>query len=425
MTAAESRHWHPDRSLALRDTALPCLPYLLDNHRLSELLGESVHVTRVRYSPRTSLLVAFRRTRNGSFNYGWALTRAAKGNGKLRRREEASRTLGGDVRILHPDPKLPDAMVAVGGVEDDWGLQENLAWLREHGPERLGLRLPSGTSLLAGSSSVLRYKPGRCLVLLLPNAGAPLVVKASAKPLETGHRQFHESLHLNGVPVLPELGNSECAKHGISACAAWGGGDLAGLDEGGGARRAGEALARVHAMRPPADPGNGGTSRPSALSDRLADIRSMVASLVPALEEPARRLEAALRMLPASQGSREPVLVHGDFSPEQVLVHGPEVRILDFGRAHTSAPEADLGSFAAAEEAGQPLAGGPSAGGPTTAGLAEGYAGAGGRFSQRDVNAWAAVRLFTGCLEPFNDRASDWAADMAWHLRRAQELIAS
>ncbi len=152
---------------------------------------------------------------------------------------------------------------------------------------------------------------------------------------------------------------------------------------------------------------------------------SLVAALVPALEEPARRLETALRTLPAARGSGERVLIHGDFSPEQVLVNGAEVRILDFGQAHAGAPEADLGSFAAAEEAAQPHAAGRSAGGPTTASLAEGYAGAGGRFSQGGVNAWAAFRLFTGCLEPFNDRAPDWAADMAWHLRRAQDLIIS
>lgn len=421
---AESRIKHPDRSLAIRDAALPGLPYLLDNQRLSELLGESVHITRVRYRPRTSLQVAYRRTRNGSFDYGWALTRAAKANGKLLRREEKSRARGGDIRILHPDLRLPDTLVAVGGVEDDWALRENLAWLREHGPERLGLRRAPGSSLLGGSTTTLRYKPGRCLVLLFQNAGAPLVVKAAAKPLDARHRQFHETLHLNGVPVLPQLGDAECAEHGISACAAWGGGDLAGLNESEGARRAGEALARVHGM-PPVDSGAGRPFRPSRLADQLAETRSVVASLVPALEEPARRLEAALRTVPALPGSRERVLIHGDFSPEQVLVNGAEVRILDFGQAHAGAPEADLGSFAAAEEAGQPLAAVRSAGGPTTASLTEGYAQAGGRFSQGGVNAWAAFRLFTGCMEPFNDRAPDWAADMAWHLRRAQDLIVS
>jgi len=118
-------------------------------------------------------------------------------------------------------------------------------------------------------------------------------------------------------------------------------------------------------------------------------------------------------------------LVHGDFSPEQVLVKGSEVRIIDFNNARTGAPEADLGSFAAAEEASQPLPGSRSAGGPLTERLAEGYTEAGGRFRQTGVNAWAALRLFTSCLEPFNNRAPEWADDMSWHLRRAQDLTAS
>lgn len=442
MTAAEFRLKNPDRSIANRDSALPGLPYLLDNSRLSDLLGEPVRVTRVRYKPHTSLLVAFRRARRGSFDYGWAMTRAAKANGKLLRREEASSSRGGDIRLLHPDPRLPDTLVAVGGVEDDWALQENLTWFREHGLARLGLRHAAPGSLLSSSTTVLRYKPERRLVLLLHNGGAPVVVTASAKPLGTKHRHFHDTLHLNGVPVLPQLGDSECAERGLSACAAWGGGDLAGLDDAHGAWRAGEALARVHDIPTPADSSVERRALHHDVAEQLAATRSMVASLVPALENSARKLEDVLRTLLTARGSfgargslaargsgargpGEPALVHGDFTPEQVLVKGSEVRIIDFDNAGTGDPEADLGSFAAAEEAGRPLPTSGSAGGPLTARLAEGYAEAGGRFRQTGVDAWAAFRLFTNCLEPFNDRAPEWADDMSWHLRRAQDLTAS
>lgn len=431
MTAAESSLKNPDRSIANRDSALPGLPYLLDNSRLSDLLGEPVRVTRVRYKPHTSLLVAFRRARRGTFDYGWAMTRAAKSNGKLLRREQTSSSRGGDIRILHIDPRLPDTLVAVGGIEDDWALQENLTWLREHGFARLGLRQAAAGSLLSGSTTLLRYKPERRLVLLFQNGGVPVVVTAAAKPLGTKHQHFHDTLHLNGVPVLPQLGDSKCAEHGISACAAWGGGDLAGLVDTHGAWRAGEALARVHHIPAPAD---SSAERPALhydVAEQLAATRSMVTSLVPALETSARRLEDTLCALLAARGSLatrgpgEPVLVHGDFSPEQVLVKGSEVRIIDFNNAQTGAPEADLGSFAAAEEASRPLPASRSAGGPLTERLAEGYTEAGGRFRQTGVNAWAAFRLFTGCLEPFNNRAPEWADDMSWHLRRAQDLTAS
>lgn len=421
---AESRLKHTDRSLAGRDPALPGLPYLLDNQRLSDLLGEPVHVTRVRYKPHTSLLVAFRRTRNGSFDYGWAMTRAAAG--KLLRCEEASRLRGADVRILHPDLKSEDTLVAVGGVEDDWGLQENLIWLREHGLERLGLHRGAGASLLSGSTAVLRYKPGRCLVLLLQNGGAPVVVKIAAKPHDAGRQEFHEMLQVNGVPILPQLGDAESARHGITASAAWGGGDLSGLEESAGAQRAGHALARIHGI--PASPGPGNSGPPLFNpADRLAKTRSLLAWLRPELAKPARRLENALGRLLAERRSRE-VLVHGNFSPEQVLVKASEVRILDFDRPRSGDPASDLGSFAAGEEArsrGSASSAESCAGGPATASLSQGYASAGGRFTSAGVNAWAAFRLFTDCVEPFNDRSPDWAADMDWHLRRAGELVSS
>jgi hypothetical protein len=449
MTAAEPEFKNPDLSLASRDDALPGLPWLLDNTRLSSLLGETVRVTRVRYKPRTSLLVAFRRIRNAAFDYGWAMTRTPAGNAKLLRRELTSRSRGGGIRVLRPDPRQDDNLVAVGGVEDDWVLHGNLLWLREHGLERLGLQhrpgaLPTGAGrTLAGAGSVLRYKPERRLVLFVPNAGAPVVIKAAATPAGAELQpRFLERLNLHGVPHLPQLGDAECLEHGISACAAWGGGDLAGLDDDSGAVSAGEALARLHGI-----PLGGFPSGPDSWQDELRwrdDIaaqlratRSMVASLLPALEEPARDVEAGLhtRLLTAGTPSKY-VLVHGDFSADQVLVGGSEVRLIDFDRARTGVAEADLGSFAAAEEAvrasasggagpagaAMPGAAGP-AGGPKTARLSEGYAGAGGRFTEAGVDAWAAFRLFNSSVDPFRDRSPEWAADMSWHLRRARELI--
>ena len=441
MSGAESGFKNPDRSLASRDDALPGLPYLLDNARLSSLLGETVRVTRVRYKPRTSLLVAFRRIRNGAFDYGWAMTRTRTGNAKLLRRELTSRSRGGDIRVLRPDPRQDDNLVAVGGFEDDWVLYGNLLWLREHGMERLGLPQRPG-ALLAGAGSVLRYKPERRLVLFVQNSGAPVVIKAAATPAGAEQEaDFLERLNLHGVPHLPQLGDAECLEHGISACAAWGGGDLAGLDDDSGAVSAGEALARLHGI-----PLRGFPPGPDVWRDdiaaQLGATRSMVAQLLPALEEPARRVEAELRARLLTDGAASKyVLVHGDFSADQVLVGGSEVRLIDFDRARTGVAEADLGSFAAAEEAvhaggaggsgsasseagGSGGAGGAApAGGPKTAGLSEGYARAGGRFTEAGVDAWAAFRLFNSSVDPFRDRSPEWAADMSWHLRRAKDLI--
>jgi aminoglycoside phosphotransferase (APT) family kinase protein len=156
----------------------------------------------------------------------------------------------------------------------------------------------------------------------------------------------------------------------------------------------------------------------------------MVSWLHPELEKAARRLESALGARLAERGSQD-VLLHGNFSPEQVLVKASEVRLLDFDQARSGDREADLGSFAAAEEAGSRGSGASSAsgdsgascaGGSVTTSLAEGYASAGGYFTRAGMDAWAAFHLFTGCVEPFNDRSPDWAASMDWRLRRASEL---
>ncbi|MFC9353139.1 phosphotransferase [Arthrobacter sp. NPDC057013] len=418
MNASPSGFSNPDRSLASRDAALPGLPWLLDNTRLSELLGETVRVTRVRYKPGTSLLVAYRRLRNGSFDYGWAYTLATP-SAKLLRRESTSRSRGGNMRVLRPDPAHPDTLVGVGGVEDDWALHKNLVWLREHGAERLGLH-PRAAAGLLGGGSVLRYKPERRLVLFAHQASTAVVIKTAARPAGTGQQPpFLNRLERHGVQLLPQLGDAECLEHGISACVAWGGGDLAALDDDSAAFAAGEALARLHCV-----PVDGSAAKPSAnAAAQLMATRNMVSVLLPALEEPARRIEAELgRLLLDGAGSGQ-VLVHGDFSPDQVLVGRSEVRLIDFDRAHAGTAEADLGSFAAAEEAMLRASAGSPAGGPKTARLTEGYRRAGGRFTRSGLDVWAAFRLFNSSVDPFRDRSPDWAEEMSWHLDRATELI--
>jgi hypothetical protein len=458
MITLAPRTAHAERSLARRDAALPGLPYLLDNGRLSELLGEAVRVTRVRYKPGTSLLVAFRRLRNGSFDYGWAMTRTAASSGKLLEREHTARSRGGDMRILRPDPGHPDTLVAVGGVEDDWALHRNLTWLKRNGIDRLGLHYPPYTALLAGSS-VLRYKPERRLVLLARKASTAVVIKTAAKPAGPGQEtQFLNRLRHHGVPLLPQIADAECLANGISASTIWGTGDLAacgGTTDGRApAYAAGQALAALHSA-PVGGIGPGAGPTPEAPGDGLAAqlkaTSSMVSALLPELEPLARDLESRLAALLGRPRTAR-VLVHGDFSPDQVLVEDSEVRLIDFDRAGTGTAEADLGSFAAAEEAfggvfesGSPSgdvpdggapAGAPAgvpdapgapggpAGGPKTALLAEGYLDAGGRYSQAAVDAWAAFRLFNSSVDPFRDRSPEWAADMTWQLGRAKELIA-
>jgi hypothetical protein len=419
VNAVRTKARDADLALAGRDPELPCLAAMLDDDDLSELVGEAVRVTRVRYKPHTSLLVAFLRAGQGGDGYGWALSTA--GNVKLEGRAESSARHGGGVRLIRLPLPDTEAMLAVGGVEDDWGLRKNLRWLGEHGFERLGVAHPAGHKLLNGSVRVLRYKPERRLVLLAESAGAPIVVKTAALPAdEDADRLFHQRLQLHGVPVLPRISVAGSSGHGTSASPAWGDGDLTASDGPEGARRAGEALARLH--RAPAQVRSGPATQSGILRLQLEGTRSMVAMLVPALGPPAAKVvDRIRRQLDREPGGAAAVQVHGDFSADQVLVSGAEIRLIDFDRARGGSPESDLGSFAAIEEISHWR--GTAVTRQHTEHLIEGYVQAGGRYTPAAVDTWAAVRLFANIVDPFRDRRPEWALEMSRHLERAGELI--
>lgn len=421
MTARQTWLRDDDRALAARDDLLPCLATVLDDDRLSELAGEQLRITRVRYKPRTSALVAFVRTSNGKDDFGWALTRTPDGNDKLYHRARDSATHGGGMRLFQPDASDPGAIIAVGGCEDDWALRKSLRWLGRNGLARLGTVPSPGPGLLSSTARVLRYKPERRLVLMEQTPGAPIVIKAAAEPANEELDLFvHQRLQLHGIPVLPRLGGADFSRHGISASPAWGDGDLAARDDHQAARRAGEALAGLH--RIPAQAVSSPSPSPQDPVSQLKSTHAMVAALVPRLDEPAAKVAAKIgRQL--SDTYRGDVLVHGDFSADQVLVSGPDVRLIDFDRAHYGVPEEDLGSFAAVGEIGEWRRHTSAARARLTEDLIDGYVSSGGRFAPAAVNAWMAFRLFCNSVDPFRDRTAEWASDMAWHLERAAELI--
>lgn len=443
MSAPRARTHDADLALAARDDALPCLAHMLDDDRLSELVGEPLHITRVRYKPRTSVLIAFRRTSSGTgqagsgdagtADYGWALS--TKDNVKLDgRARSAARRGGPGVQLVRPPLPNTDAAIAVGVVEDDWLLRKKLRWLDEYGLVALGFGLgvgdghAPGIGLTGDSARVLRYKPERRLVLLERAAGASIVIKASATPADhDAERLFQQRLERYGVPVLPRLGDAGCSRNGISASPVWGELDLAASGDTDPARRAGEALARLHgipAHHAPVPPGEPALAAEALVTRQLEATCTMVAELVPALAETAAKVADRIRRrLDETGGGREQVLVHGDFSADQVRVSGPEVRLIDFDRVRGGAPESDLGSFAAVEETSHWRADADAPYVPQTGPLLDGYAAAGGRFTPAALDAWAAYRFFCDSVDPFRDRVPDWAAEMFRYLDLASGLI--
>jgi hypothetical protein len=373
-----------------------------------------------------SVLVAFRRgAGDGAETFGWASTITAEHAGKLHRRAASSRRHGGGIRLVQPDPLDPDSVVAIGRIDEDWPLRANLRWLRDHGLGRLGSVPTTPGRFLDPPASVLRYNPHRRLVVMVPSDTGSVVIKTAAQPDEgAAGIRLRQQLARHGVPVLPELADPDCALHGISASPAWGDGDLSGSDNDAAAYGAGAALAAIHGL----DVGIGAdpTSEPGNLVRELAATRSMITRLLPGLEAPVNKLADLLleKVRTTSLHGQQSVLVHGDFSADQVLVKGAAIRVIDFDRVATSDPAMDLGYFAAVEEVADRVEAGFEAGGRKTARLIEGYREAGGHVSLAGVDTWAAFRLFLGSVEPFRNRAGDWPADTTWHLHRALELIA-
>nr|WP_324288001.1 phosphotransferase [Agrococcus sp. SL85] len=103
------------------------------------------------------------------------------------------------------------------------------------------------------------------------------------------------------------------------------------------------------------------------------------------------------------------MLSHGDWSPDQVLVDGGAVRIVDLDRVCTAPPERDLGSWLAS-------------GGPTA--MLEGFADAGGGWDERALGAWRALAGLERAAEPFRRGVADWPASVAARLASAEEALA-
>ena len=185
-------------------------------------------------------------------------------------------------------------------------------------------------------------------------------------------------------------------------CAHWGAGDLSSRAPSAGeptpassgtaaaaAGATGAAIARLHAA--PAD-GSLPTARLGPrLPATLAELEALLPHRALAIAQLAGELAARLPERPATG------LLHGDLSPDQVLVDSPggepRIRIIDLDRSGTGPLGADLGSWLAACLTGRDEHVG--------AALLEGYVAGGGDLPARDeLAAWTARALLATALDP-------------------------
>lgn len=393
------------------------LDALLDPGFLAELLGQSVELTSLRVKPGTSLLAGLRpvpaslgsagadgvgQAGAGQMGAGqdgpapaWVRLMWPAGAGKTSRHQAKAEALGLAAPVFTPALSfLPGALLQVGPLAADPKLMKPLA--------------DTGV-LTQPEARVLRYNPARRAVIAYRDqeTGGTRVVRvlAGGKLADTAVHQFLAE-HL---PV-PELLPADSAT-GLPALAFVGDRDLSGGQTPEQAEAAGALFAQLHAVEPSADLARHLAGRESDGAQQLQVHARVLDSLAPDLA--ARCLTLAGR-LPATAG--QPVLVHGDASPDQVLTEGQGVTarywLTDFDRAHLAPPATDLGSYLATSD---PIAG---------AAFLEGYYEAGGRPVAGDqIQLGTAHALAHRLTEPLRTGRPSWRQEIDHRLTQLEELL--
>ena len=331
-------------------TTADAVSTLLDADRLSELLGQPVRADRLRIKPNVSVLVSLTERSTG-LTSGWARLLWPVSHSKAAQAERLAASLGldqapvtrgadGDLLLqsgpVHTDPKLAEPMAdaARQGVLGPWKAGDVLRYN------------PSRRLVLRDGSTVLRVRtrPGdpaddvhRALAELLP---VPRLLDSESVARCEGHVSIQQWC---GDTNLAELFDACTAEHTTSEV----------VSEAGATRRVGALLAELHSCVEALKP-----ELVDRLPHRLPDPRDLAevhARQLDALDpEMARRVRAVGGMLPARL-SGEPVLAHGDASPDQVLYERSSGRIwlTDFDRVRLAPAVADLGSYLAVAPASQ------------------------------------------------------------------------
>ncbi|MDO5661280.1 MAG: phosphotransferase [Brachybacterium sp.] len=392
--------------------ALPDAERLLDPECLSAVIGRPVAADRARIKPESSLCISHRadgamtgRGDSGPVqpaDLGWVLLVASrdKREGILARAAKD----GARVREHTTDP-LKGPFLLTGGIDSDPRLgREVHRLLRRLGPDE--------------TPEVLSYNPGRHLLLALP--GSEQVLRVAARPLDDLER-IGALWHERALPVLPMRrwkGRSR-----VLIGARWGRTNLAALPAGpaalAAAREAGDAIGRLHAgPAVAADTRRSGsdTAVPAARIGRMIPRTDVLQQLLP---ERARGIQELVGDIRAALPYHAPhTLIHGDLSPDQVLVGDAAeqgIRVVDLDRSGRGPAGADLGSWIAACQIGsaehlvtpfltayahhQPL--------PPPAALA----------------AWIARALLAAALDPLRRHDPQWFAGVERRLDHARSVL--
>ena len=215
--------------------------------------------------------------------------------------------------------------------------------------------LPFDATLLR--ADVVRHVPGRrCLVrYVVATDRGERAIAAKIRVKGTDHRTLRVVSALRrrgldgtstwGVSVPEPLGVIEAWRMTLQA---WSPGVSATVqlerDAAPGrrmvARRLADALLALHASRVPAERNHGMADELEVLSTAL----HRVAGESPSWRERLERVDLACRALAARCAANPATGVHRDFYPDQALVHGPHVTLLDLDLYAIGDPAVDVGN---------------------------------------------------------------------------------
>lgn len=366
------------------------LASVLDSDQLSEWMGQPVRASRVRLKPDVSITFALADQASAE-PVGWARLLWPVSHNKVHKVERWAEPHG--LRVGHRELE-PDLVLQSGEVAADPSL----------GP-RLVKAAVSGWLRPWSTPDLLRYNPLRRAVL---RQGSRVVrVETKAHPLGT---DFHRLIA--SVVSVPRRHDDGSNRH-LNVMAFVGDGDLARCPLLSASRSAGAELAALHAATGSL-PGELAASLTGRASDVPAQAEAHAALLDLLAPELAERVRAVGRHIADAGFVGDPVLSHGDMSPDQVLVRlsDGQIWLTDFDRACLSAPACDLGSYLAVAER------------DCGRSFISGYEEAGGTVpSAEQLRLGIARSLLLRLADPLRAGMPEWRVRMATNLERVEALI--